>query len=271
MEQHPDIFIHPQKEPRFFIKDIVQRTSKEDPLFQGYAHKTVYDEASYFNAFPNHIKMCGEASVHYLYDYEEAIRNIARFVGDIRIIIIIRDPIERAISNWAYIARDFDTFEESIAKEDIRMKKGYNSFWFYKTLGLYYSQVKAYLDNFTKVKVIVYDDFVENTSKSVSNVFNFLEVDDSVKVNTEVIHNKVVNYTPKNILLKKAFQHKLLSFKLLRRKVPSNLLIYNILFRRKTRSVSARIIAKLNEFYAEDIVKLEDLLGVSLNIWRERW
>ncbi len=267
LEQHPDVFIHPKKEPRFFIKDTIRRISKEDPLFEGVFSGTVFDEKTYFDIFPREIRMTGEASVHYLYHYEESIKSIKKYVGDIPIIILLRDPIERAISNWAYNARDFDSFEASIEKEQYRKMKGYNSFWFYKSLGLYYEQVSAYKNNFSKTKVVIYDDFIRDTARIVGDVFRFLNLDDNVKIDTGKIHNKITIYSPKSVLIKKALQRKLVPFKILRRKTQSGSLLYNALFFQKTKIVSSEIISELKEFYAEDLKKLRVLLKLSLDGW----
>jgi hypothetical protein len=48
----------------------------------------------------------GEASTDYLYYGRQAIPHIRQHLGDPRIIILLRNPIERAFSCWRHLRRD---------------------------------------------------------------------------------------------------------------------------------------------------------------------
>ena len=45
---------------------------------------------------------CGESTVFYLYD-RDAQRRIRALVPDARLVAVLRDPVERAHSNWAHL------------------------------------------------------------------------------------------------------------------------------------------------------------------------
>ena len=46
----------------------------------------------------------------------------------------------------------------------------------YKNMGLYYKMVKAYIESFKDVKIILFEDFINNTNKSVNDCFDFLKI-----------------------------------------------------------------------------------------------
>ena len=46
----------------------------------------------------------------------------------------------------------------------------------YKNMGLYYKMVKAYIESFKDVKIILFEDFIYNTNKSVNDCFDFLKI-----------------------------------------------------------------------------------------------
>ena len=187
---HPDIFIPDAKELRYFASKSILQTSKNDPLLPGILRQSVLNKKDYYNSFSNSHKINGESSVHYLYHYDEAIPKIKNELGDIPIIIILRNPVDRAVSNWSFIGKEFLPFKEAFLLEDERKKSGFNAFWYYKSLGLYFKQVRAYIDNFTKVKIILFEDFSNSTDKVVKSIFKFLDVDENCSVDTNRIYNK---------------------------------------------------------------------------------
>ena len=65
----------------------------------------------------------------------------------------------------------------------------------YKDVGLYYRQVKAYMDNF-ETKILLYDDFSQNVLGLTAGVFEFLEVDPTFIPDVSVKYN--VTGVPKN-------------------------------------------------------------------------
>ena len=101
---HPDIFIPEQKELRFFIKDTILQINPKDPLLEGILKQSILDKEEYFSLFDVKEKLTGDASVHYLYHHEEAILNIKKYVGDVHIIIMLRNPVKRAISNYEFLS-----------------------------------------------------------------------------------------------------------------------------------------------------------------------
>ena len=116
LNQHPEIFMPSfrdgvnVKEPQFFVRESVM-----DRL-----HSGIWNWQDYKDLFfqVKDEKAIGEASVFYLYYFEEAINNIKKYLGDqIKIIIILRNPIDRAYSAYQHVSRSMKeelSFEEAL-------------------------------------------------------------------------------------------------------------------------------------------------------------
>ena len=91
-----------------------------------------------------------------------------------KIIIILRIPIDKAFS--AYNHRRIAGIE-SQSFEKVIKDEGKNRV--YITIGFYYKQVKAYLNNFSQVKVYLFDDLKKDTLGLVQDIYHFLSVDSS--------------------------------------------------------------------------------------------
>ena len=184
LNQHPDIFmfrhlsVAGQNEPKFFVKEVINSISDLDPLKKGILKYSVLDEKKYFELFKTDrdYKVYGEASIHYFNHPEISIKNIHEFLGDIPIIIILRNPVEKLISNWKYVGSDIYPLDLSLEMEELRKKFGYNSFWFYKDQSYYYNRVKKFLSNFSKVKILIFEEFTKQPNKFLNECTNFLSL-----------------------------------------------------------------------------------------------
>ncbi|MGR3310384.1 MAG: sulfotransferase family protein, partial [Candidatus Brocadiales bacterium] len=152
LKQHPEVYMSPVKEPRFVIG---QQSTK-------FSYKGIGDEKSekgviktideYKKLFENvrDEKAIGEASVINLYFYEDAIKLIKKYLGDAKIIIILRNPVERAFSQYLRLRREYReslSFEDGLKMEEKRLKDGWLPGWHYTRRGFYYNSVKAYMEN----------------------------------------------------------------------------------------------------------------------------
>ena len=138
LAKHQDVFLHKIKEPRYFLASYLKGISDEDPLKKHILDNSVLEKSSYFKMYDVSEKIKIDASVHYLYHHEIVIKKIKKELGDVPIIIMIRNPINRLISNYNYLkSYSLGSIEDEISKEHEKKQKGYNSFWFFKELGLY--------------------------------------------------------------------------------------------------------------------------------------
>jgi len=274
--QHPDIFMSSfnkegvsVKEPQFLIKSKVEER----------LHFGVWEWEEYLSIF-NGVKeedAIGEASVFYLYYYKEAIKNIKiRLGNDVKIIILLRNPIDRAFSAYLHVSKGLKeslSFDEALNIEKGRLEKDLSltPMVMYKDMGLYYNMVKTYKEEFENVHVVIYEDFRDETDIVLNDIFTFLEVSKASKIDSSVRHN-VGGKEWKNTKLKNLFQKdnvlKNIYFKLVpdvvKNKIKEKLLQLST---NKARTMNNKTRENLKSFFKEDIDKLSKLIGKNLKHW----
>lgn len=193
LKQHPEIFMSPVKEPRFFTSQVIAFPQKgiKDYENEKYMIKRWEDYKKLFSCIKGE-KAIGEASVDNLYFHEGVIPIIKDRLGDPKIIIILRDPADRAYSHYLQTVRDVReklTFEEGLEAEEERRRNNWDFGWYYQAVGYYYDQVRAYLENFSKVKILLMDDLKDDNNAAVEGLFEFLEVDKGFTPDMRFNHN----------------------------------------------------------------------------------
>jgi len=167
------IYMSRVKEPHYF-----QRNSSESIAL------CITDKAEYLKLFKSASKeqMIGEASTSYLRDPESA-KLIHDEVHDAKIIIMLRDPCERIFSGYLMFK------SQGIEKKPFHQLITTNPSFLES--GLYYSQVKRYLDIFSQkqVKIFVFEEFIQNPKRTISKILEFLNVDSKIPEVFEKIHN----------------------------------------------------------------------------------
>lgn len=208
LKEHPDVYLSEEnKEFRFFsnLRDIRWIYSS---FFQSSIVESLEEYKQYFNDAKNE-KAIWEISPDYLFYYQETVKNIKKYLWDeVKIIIILRNPIDRAFSNYVHIIANWyenRTFEEILALEEERYKDNWFFLFFPRLVWLYYKQVKHYLDNFKNVKVYLYDDFKKDNFSIVRDIYKFLWVDHNFT--PKISRKRVSIWLPKDILLSQFLEH----------------------------------------------------------------
>ena len=104
LARHPALFLSDPKEPKFFLPGGPPPTSGGGPGDVPTWGEHVWrrdDYAALFEHAPAGA-LCGESTVFYLYD-RDAHRRIRALLPDVRLVAVLRDPAERAHSNWAHL------------------------------------------------------------------------------------------------------------------------------------------------------------------------
>lgn len=271
IQQHPDVYMPDIKEPRYFAGDVLKKMSRKDPQYKFIHNHSIFNKKDYYYLFKDteEFKSRGERSVHYLFHHRQVIPKIKKELGDSRIIILLRNPARRALSNYYYLQKEILSLKDALEKEKERMASKYNSFWYYRHLGFYYYQIKAYLENFSKVKIIIFNDFKENPAKICRDIFTFLGVDLNCTVNTDIDYN--VTQIPKSLFRKflLKFEHTIIPQKILMPLFGKQLGDYKkTWFVRPDYHKDADIYNKLVDDYYSDIVKVEALMKMDLSHWK---
>ena len=276
--QHPDVFMPDIKETFFFVSSIYQRLSPRDPQYELLRRQTVCrfeDYLANFRAARNQ-KAVGEASTPYLYYHAVAIPEIRKYLGEVRIIIILRNPVDRAFSAYTFDRRDGSEnlpFEECLELEAKRREENWGMVHFYQDAGFYARQVRAYQEAFRDVKVCLFDDLSRDALSVVRDLYLFLGVDPSFRADVSTRHN--TSGVPKSAAL-----HRLVSrgnpLKTALRPLV-RMLVPQRRRRRWMEEVSRRNLerlemspatrARLCDLYREDVAELSAMIGRDLSRW----
>ena len=271
LNQHPSVFMCSPKEPHFLINKEIgeQRIPKGVLNIEDY--KFLFKEAS-------NMKYRGESSVMYLSFPEFAIKNINKYLSkEVKIIIMLRNPVERAYSGYQHVKRynlmESLSFEKALDQSENRYQNISNMTPAsrYLELGMYFEQVKIFIEEFDDVHVIIYDDYKNDFNSEIDNVFKFLDLD-AFKVNADEKH-MVGGWQWKNDWIKSLMMKKnlfktalkfLLPFKSLRKSIMVNLKKGNT---NKIEKINPETEKWLKDYYRSDVEKLSLLLDKNLNNW----
>lgn len=281
LRRHPDIFMPAFKEPSFLLCDSVELPRKS-PGESTSDKGIIRDLNSYKGLFKKaqDQKRIGEASADYVYYFRGTIKAIKELLGDIPIIIILRNPVDRAYSSYMHLVRDNRehlSFEDGLKKEKERINKGYAPLWHYKKVGLYYRPIHAYLKAFSKVKICLFDDLVANPKMLIKDCYSFLGVDNSFTPKNlgeryartglpryKFVYNLLANQNP----VRSAFKPFLKTFigietrELIKEGIRRLFLSNKPQMKNSTRNY-------LISYFKEDIRSLESLINVNLSGWLE--
>jgi hypothetical protein len=279
LEQHPDIFMSRLKEPRFISSQVTPF-----PLNGPGDHKV---EAWYVKKYDDYVKLfegadgysaIGESSADTLYFYKDTIPVIKQYLGDPKIIILLRHPVRRAFSAYQHLVRDSRedlSFEDGLKEEPNRIKNNWELIYHYTAVSLYYDSVKAFMDNFSSVKVVLTEDQEKRPQQLIRDIFRFLDVDPNCDVDTEMRFN--VSGKPKSQWLHQFFVPGNMARRLaqpLLRTIFSPEARLRIAMKIQEKNLTRMTInpetkAKLRKYFECDIRKLEGLLNRDLSVWRK--
>ena len=265
LKQHPDIFMSNHKEPHFLINNEigVNRIPKGINNLQDYSNL--------FSNGASH-KYRGESSAMYLQFPEIAIKNIDRYLDeDVKIIIMLRNPIERAFSGYQHVKRynldeDLD-FEDAIEISEQRYFTNNNitPASRYIHIGMYNEFVRKFKTKFkTNVHIIIYKDFINNTNQELSRLFSFLGIKDvQIDINKQYMVGgwKWKNDFFRKIFMKRHFLKKFIPFKRLIRAAFKSFATDSV------EKIDDPVREKLIGIYKDDIKNLSTFLNIDLNFW----
>ena len=272
---HPEVFMPEDelfKEPRYF------------------SHPGKYKNLEHYlrlfsDATPAHRRI-GEASTAYL-TCPSAAERIATYGKEhnlgIKIIIMLRNPADRAVSLYNWMVQDgyeySSNFESAIKRESQRAHK-ISRFWepnyfhnyMYYRSGLYSDQVSRYLKLFGKenVHVVIFEDFIRKTANHLEDIHEFLNVSPAKEVYSDRVENPSYQVISPGIQFTLRKLTKLLSkLRLLRpeSKESRDFLLKVGLTNKKAAKAKPEFRNQLLSRYRDDIYRLEKLINIDLSNW----
>jgi hypothetical protein len=236
------------------------------------AYQTLFEEAD--------AQAIGEASADTLYFHPCTIPAIKEKLGSPKIIIILRDPAKRAFSAYQHLIRDEreeGSFQEALKKEDYYIEQNYELIHHYRAVSHYYEPVKAFMEAFPEVLIVLNDDLQKQPKEVLKKVCEFLEVDVAFDFETDLKFNE--SGIPKNRVLHDNLQQHNSLFRKLIRPIARVVLPTEEKRRRLVTWLSGRNLSKMDfapeaykalqsEFITE-IDRLELLIGQDLSAWKK--
>ena len=274
LDAHPQICVSEPKEVCYFNRELnSSETIKQKGLAGPFLNKNRDKPISWY---ANHFSHCrvgsiiGEYSPVYFYD-PEAPYAIKRAFPGVKLIVALRNPIERAYSEY-WMFRSSFKIEERPFDEAVR-----ETGTMYIRKGLYSEQLARYFNLFprSRIHIIFYDDIRKNPKDVMRKLYAFLGVDDAFAPK-EI--GGVSNYAKESRIKGSVeFMNKTVAF------LSARNLSWIVRFLRiiKFNKAFLRIITKkinyppmsgetreyLRGVFREDIKKLENLLCVDLSRW----
>lgn len=278
LQQHPEIYMSPVKEPHFFAFADRQFT------FQGIGDRerlsdAVTNLADYERLFAGVTteKAIGEASTTYLGN-PEAPQRVKHYLPQVKLIAIVRNPADAAYASFLHLLRDGDEsitdFSLALKAEKNRIADNWESLWHYKTRNFYYSQFKRYFDLFDRqqIKIYLYEDFKSRNQEVVRDIYQFLEVEPNFI--PDLSYRQNVSAMPQNLALNRLMSKPNLGKSTFNAIVPKQLrtqlkeTIKSWNFNQfKKPEFNSELRSQLLQEYREDILKLQDLINCDLSLW----
>lgn len=276
LRQHPDVFLPDRKEPHYFA----YRDHALD--FAGPAdarimrHMVVRDEAAYRSLYRGRSASArGDASAMQLY-VPGTPERVRAAVPTARLLVVLRDPVQRAFSSWLHLVRDDREsldFEAALAAEDERVEAGWIPLWHYRRVGLYAEQLSRWLDAFPErqLHVVWYQDLKRQPDVVLREVFAFLGVEAGIAVDTSLQRN--VSGVPRSRFLQRALSRPHPVKDVLKRIVPARTRERWVAGLRR-RNVGSRPLidpvtaSRLRADFVDDVERLEAMTGRDLSAWR---
>lgn len=272
LKQHPQIYMSPVKETGFFERDWeaapkdIQRL-KKNGIVTWNQYQRLFAQAN-----EQHVAL-GEASPNYMFHYQSSAEQIRRRLPQAKLIAILRDPVQRACSDYLMNMRDAIGKQTPLA-EQVR-SRGNSSYVLLK--GKYYEQLKHFMDVFgrSQVDVFLYDDLRQDSQGFMRDLYESIGVSPDFVANTakqaqtaKVPKNQALNrlLKTKNPIRSVATGIMQLVPTELRHQLRDQLIALNSQDKSKAKFTEEDVIL-LRQYYREDILQLQDLLQRDLSAW----
>jgi hypothetical protein len=277
LRRHPDAFVTSPKEPHYFA------FAGHRPAFtgpgdeEGINRKAVTDPDDYLALYrgAEHLLARGEGSVSTFYYFEPAILAIKAMNPQMRLVVVLRDPVDRAFSSFQYLRmhgrEPEEEFEAAVAAEESRRAAGWHHLWHYSAMSRYADSIAAFLDAFgdEPLCVLTYEQITNDPSDALGQVYEHLGLDASLagtagarRVNSS---GRPRSARAQAVLNRLGHQPRVKTVG--KRLVPFSVRERVRRWNQADTSVPTDVRARLAPVFAADLDRVEDLLGRRLPPW----
>ncbi len=243
LREHPDIYVVPEKELHFF-----------DEKFS-LGIDWYMDQFKEGNGC-----VSGEITPDYIYN-KEAIPRIHSFFPEIKLIVSLRNPVDRAYSAYRLLRTGV---YQGLKFEEAFWKRSY-----IKEAGFYYRHLSKVFSLFSKEQVMIflYEDILHEPGTIVRSLYSFLKVDSSYVPSSLEMNYNAIHFSSLQSFLKRVIGEE--GLQTLKESGPGKVArtFLSKVFSQKTLPLSREDYLKCIEIYREDILKLQDLINRDLSCW----
>jgi len=159
LHDHPEVFVPEEKEPDFFVAGIAWERGLD-------WYESLFDGAE-------HAKARGEASTNYTkaHRFRGVPERIASILPDVKLIYVMRNPIERMISHYLHL--------RATAQENLPIERAFVEHRTYLETSRYAFQLGGYLERFPRERLLLMtaEELRDDPIESRTRVYSFLGVD----------------------------------------------------------------------------------------------
>lgn len=277
VRQHPDVFMSAIKEPNYFAFE-------GEPLdWHGPGNEFVNNSVARWEEYtalfadaPDGMAM-GEASPLYLWAPQAPQRIRAR-LPDVKMIAVLRNPIEQAFSHYLYaraqMIEPLDDFDAALKAEPERLAAHWQPLFQYSTFPRYAEQLARYNAEFPKeqLQIFLYEDYRGDPKTMLSRIYDFIGVDPAFV--PDLSHETNMGGQPRHQWLQNLVMRPNPIASLAALVVPESArrTIRDMVSRRNLArdTMSPATKAWLTNALKDDISQLQDMIGRDLSHWLEQ-
>lgn len=281
LNEHSEVFMSPIKETNYFsLIDTQQVPREKDPDQVHNFYRSVWSWDHYVSLFPDNTdaKAIGEVSPKYLYTPRAAMR-IKETIPDVKLIVILRNPVERLYSRFMHLAREnrqpSDSIEDALDRDSI--------WWRRPDLvseGFYYRHLMHYLKIFdrSQIKIYLFEDLKKDPKNLIKDIYEF------IGVNTDFVPDFSVRYNPSGMIKSKKIDL-LIGQNSIPKRIIKSLMppIFSVL--KKSKTINKRLTqlrqsnlhkpplvkslrqTLMKDIYQDDVIKLQTIIHRDLSEW----
>ena len=217
-----------------------------------------------------------ESSTSTLYGGEAAIDRInTHCEPDVKIIVILRDPVKRMISAHQYLSnRGSETLGlmDAVAAERSRMRDNWHHLWHYAAMGRYGEQLLPFIKAFgSRLCILDYDQLTLHPVETITAVCEWLNLGAACPVSTRPVNQSGVARSNTALKMVQGLKHGSITYAVYDR-LPLGLRqwVKNLLFARKPET--PEVGSRFKSMYETDIQLLKGLLRrADWPMWLREW
>jgi hypothetical protein len=187
LAQHPQVFASTPKETKYWLCDDAPPPHYAGPGDKHSQQEWIWRRSDYDAVFaaaePGQLR--GESTPFYLWS-RGAHRRIGEALPDVKLISVVRDPVDRAYSNWMHLWSDGlepeADFVRAFELQDRRVAAGWAPFWRYRDLGRYGEQFAHLFQHVPPRQHLIlrYRDIIDEPLITLNRACEFLGIDTDV-------------------------------------------------------------------------------------------